>query len=271
MSMETRTVGECFYQIRNGANIKQGVVSGGYPITRIETTANDRFNRDRMGYAGITELSKYESYVLEDGDLLMSHINSLQYLGRTVLYEKQEGEIIIHGMNLLGLKANRDIINPAFARYYFYSHYFKEQLVRITKKSVNQASFTVADLRTLKIIVPSLEEQAAIVKTLDKANSLIDMRNKELMTLDCLIKARFVEMFGDPIRNEKGWHVISLLDSLEDGRTVSYGIVQTGDDFENGVPVFRPVDIAGGHIPKRKELKQTDPKIFAQYKRIQPQ
>ena len=48
-----KTIDECFFQIQNGANIKQGDVDDGFPITRIETTANDKFNRDRMGYAGI--------------------------------------------------------------------------------------------------------------------------------------------------------------------------------------------------------------------------
>lgn len=84
-----KTIDECFYKIQNGVNIKQGDINNGYPITRIETIANDKFNRDRMGYAGITDLSKYKSYILEDGDLLMSHINSVQYLGRTVFYEKK--------------------------------------------------------------------------------------------------------------------------------------------------------------------------------------
>ena len=97
--MDIKTIDECFCQIRNGANIKQGISDGGYPITRIETIANDKFNRNRMGYAGITNLENYQSYVLEDGDLLKSHINSIQYLGRTVLYEKQGDERIIHGMN----------------------------------------------------------------------------------------------------------------------------------------------------------------------------
>ena len=129
--MMEKTIDECFFQIQNGANIKQGDVDGGYPITRIETTANDKFNRDRMGYAGITDLSKYESYVLEDGDLLMSHINSVQYLGRTVLYEKHGNESIIHGMNLLRLKARRDIINPAYARYCFYGHPFRSQVANL--------------------------------------------------------------------------------------------------------------------------------------------
>ena len=75
-----KIIDECFFQIQNGANIKQGKVDGGFPITRIETIANDRFNRDRMGYAGITDLSKYESYILEDEDLLMSHILSLIHI-----------------------------------------------------------------------------------------------------------------------------------------------------------------------------------------------
>ena len=195
--MSIRTIDECFYQIRNGANIKQGTVEGGYPITRIETTANDRFNRDRMGYAGITDIEKYESYILQDGDLLMSHINSVQYLGRTVLYEKQGNEKIIHGMNLLGLKARRDIIIPAYARYCFYSYSFRQQIGRITKKSVNQASFAVADLKKIKIKVPDLSEQSRVVDILNRLNQVIKDRQQELQKLDDLTKARFVEMFGD--------------------------------------------------------------------------
>ena len=84
--METiKSIDECFSLIQNGTNIKQGIVNGGYPITRIETISNDKFNRDKVGFAGIYEIDKYENYVLEDEDLLMSHINSPQYLGRTVL------------------------------------------------------------------------------------------------------------------------------------------------------------------------------------------
>ena len=219
------TVNDCFYQIRNGANIKQGDADGGYPITRIETTSNDVFNRDRMGYAGITDLTKYESYVLEDGDLLMSHINSVQYLGRTVLYEKQGDEKIIHGMNLLGLKANRSIVKPAFARYAFYSPKFRQQLRRITKKSVNQASFTVADLKKIEIDVPSLEKQARIVENLDKTKRILALRRQEIEVLDALIKARFVEMFGDPVSNPMDWPAKPLMEM---------GYCKNGMNFHTG-------------------------------------
>ena len=227
-----KTIDDCFFQIQNGANIKQGDADGGFPITRIETTANDKFNRDRMGYAGITDISKYESYVLEDGDLLMSHINSVQYLGRTVLYVKQTDETIIHGMNLLRLKARRDVINPAYARYCFYGNLFRRQVRKITKKSVNQASFAVKDLKQIKIDVPSLSEQEQIVEVLDKLQKIIEMRSNELSTLDELIKARFVELFGSPVSNPKSWIKKSLKEvcvKLNDGTHFSPESFETGE------------------------------------------
>ncbi|OUN89622.1 hypothetical protein B5G00_17810 [Blautia sp. An46] len=227
-----RTIEECFYQIRNGVNIKQGTVDGGYPITRIETIANDKFNRDRMGYAGITDLEKYESYVLEDGDLLMSHINSIQYLGRTVLYKKHGKEKIIHGMNLLRLKARRDIIRPEYAKYYFYSRTFKEKIERITKKSVNQASFAVADLKKIKICVPDLSIQDRVIDILDRVNPVIEERQQELEKLDELIKARFIEMFGDPVSNPLGWKKKTLKEvciKLNDGTHFSPESFDTGE------------------------------------------
>ena len=241
--MSIRTIDECFYQIRNGANIKQGTVEGGYPITRIETTANDRFNRDRMGYAGITDIEKYESYILQDGDLLMSHINSVQYLGRTVLYEKQGNEKIIHGMNLLGLKARRDIIIPAYARYCFYSYSFRQQIGRITKKSVNQASFAVADLKKIKIKVPDLSEQSRVVDILNRLNQVIEDRQQELQKLDDLTKARFVEMFEnkteyDQFRLEE---IADIVSGITKGRKTKCGELRE-------VPYMAVSNVKDGYI-----------------------
>lgn len=228
-----KTIEECFFQIQNGANIKQGDMDGGFPITRIETTANDKFNRDRMGYAGITDISKYELYILEDGDLLMSHINSTQYLGRTVLYVKQPNETIIHGMNLLRLKARRDIIDPAYARYCFCGHPFRSQIGNITKKSVNQASFAVKDLKQIIIDIPTVPEQLGIVEILDKIQQIIELRTDEMAKLDNLIKARFVEMFGDTLTNPLGWKEHRLDEYIDFLTSGSRGWAQYFVDEEN--------------------------------------
>ena len=246
--MKTLTIDECFYQIRNGANIKQGVEEGGYPITRIETIANGRFNRERMGYAGIIDLGKYESYLLEDGDLLMSHINSIQYLGRTVLYKRQGDEKIIHGMNLLGLKADKKLILPEYAKYYFCSSPFRKQISKITKKSVNQASFAVTDLKKVTLELPALFEQECIANTLNKINKVIYKYQQQLQKIDELIKSRFVELFGTIHDNRFGYSVVTLQDvsaPIKDGthQTPTYTT-----DVENGYKFLSSKDVTTGKV-----------------------
>ena len=175
----------------------------------------------------------------------MSHINSVQYLGRTVLYHKQENEKIIHGMNLLAMKANRDILNPAYAQYYFRSIPFRVQIRQITKKSVNQASFTVSDLKKLPMQVPSLLEQCNAVETLDRVNKLLELHQHQLQKLDELIKARFVEMFGDPLTNPKGYQEKYLSEIAEYWNGLTY----KPDDVANeGTIVLRSSNIQNASL-----------------------
>ena len=156
-------INEVVSLLRNGVTIKQNKDRKGYPITRIETIANRTVDRSRMGYAGITDLSKYEDYILQDGDILMSHINSVTHMGKSAIYEKNADENIIHGMNLLCLRPKVNIVIPYFLYRYFQMDYFYEQVLSITKKAVNQASMTIKDLGNLTLIVPDMESQMLYV------------------------------------------------------------------------------------------------------------
>ena len=207
---EVKKLENCFEFIRNGANIKQDSFAKGFPITRIETLSNDVFNRDRLGYANIFETEKYKKYLLYDKDILMSHINSMKYLGRAVLYIKKSDEIIIHGMNLLNLRAIKSILRPEFACYYFGSRSFKSDIYKIAKKAVNQASFTISSLKSISIPIPPLPIQTQIVAELGELNAILDKKRKQLEELDTLAQATFYDMFGDPVLNDKGWEVKKL-------------------------------------------------------------
>lgn len=198
-------LGEVFPVIRNGVSIKQESGAGGFPITRIETISNRTVNRSKMGYAGILDIGKYQDYILQDGDILMSHINSEAHLGKVALYAKQGNEQIIHGMNLLMLRSNSKKLLPEYAKCYFESWSFLRQIQRITKKSVNQASFTVTALKEVEIPCVDIDVQKEIVKRLQKLEQLISLRKQQLVKLDDLVKARFVEMFGEPRSNPSGF------------------------------------------------------------------
>ena len=263
---EYKKLGDCFSYIKNGANIKQKKDSGGFPITRIETLSGGVFNRDRMGYAGIHDLSKYADYVLESKDLLMSHINSKTYIGRTVEYKGNNEEAIIHGMNLLRLKAIHELIDSTFFAYYTQSGDFKSKIARIRKDAVNQSSFAISDLKRFDIPLPPKSTQLTIVTELDKINELIRLKKEQLKDFDNLAQSLFYEMFGYPVENEKGWEVKKLKEIVSDNCSISYGIVQPGDGVENGVPVVRPVDMTKTFV-SRRGLKNTTKEISESYKR----
>ena len=66
MELKKYKLGDCLTMIENGAVIKQKKNAGGIPITRIETLSNDRFNRDRLGYADIFDESSYSHFILDE-------------------------------------------------------------------------------------------------------------------------------------------------------------------------------------------------------------
>lgn len=104
-------------------------------------------------------------------------------------------------------------------------------------------------LKELEINLPSLDEQRHIAAVLDKVSDLIALRKKQLAKLDELVKARFVEMFGDPVSNSLNMPLLSLSQLGEFGRGVSkyrprnapellggkYPLIQTGEVANSGL------------------------------------
>lgn len=186
-------INEVVSLLRNGATIKQNKDREGYPITRIETIANRTVDRSRMGYAGITDLSKYEDYILQDGDILMSHINSVTHMGKSAIYERSADENIIHGMNLLCLRPKVNIVMPYFLYRYFQMDYFYDLVLSITKKAVNQASMTIKDLGNLTLIVPDMESQMLYVDFVRQSDKSKFALQEAIKDLDALSKKIIAE------------------------------------------------------------------------------
>lgn len=247
-------LGDIFSLIRNGASIKQTGGAGGIPITRIETISNREVNRNKFGYAGIHDIQKYSDYILQNDDILMSHINSEKHLGKAAIYQALGNEQIIHGMNLLMLRANFDILYPKYALYYFETPFFQQQIVRITKKSVNQASFSVTELKGVEIPLPTLEIQRNIAKVLDKVSSLMAFRKQQLVKLDELVKARFVEMFGDLADPFCKYHKCTLAEACLDPDDIKcgpFGTQLSKDEYQvSGIAVWEIPQINSGFTSK---------------------
>ena len=189
---------------RNGATIKQTKNSSGVPISRIETISNGTIDFNKVGYADIYN-DNYKEYYLQDGDILFSHINSIPHLGKCAIFQNTD-KTLIHGMNLLLLRANKNILS----KYLFYllkSKPFRAKLPTITKKSVNQASLSITNLGDIDVCICSLDEQQRIVNILDKAEEIRTKKKLANEKLDEFLKSTFIDMFGDPVTNPKGYNI----------------------------------------------------------------
>src|SRR5262245_45811968 len=102
--------GTFFQFIRNGLNVQQDKSGKGLPITRIETISDAEIDATRVGYANLEE-GRHDDWLLKPGDILFSHINSVQHIGKCAIY-RGTPKRLIHGMNLLCLRCDRTKLLP---------------------------------------------------------------------------------------------------------------------------------------------------------------
>lgn len=205
MEYKTYKLGTCFSLIENGAIIKQRKEAKGFPITRIETLSHGKFNRDKLGHADIFDTTPYKRYILEDKDLIMSHINSRAFLGRTVLYRKKGNEQIIHGMNVLRIKTNEQFLDPVFASYLFKTSHFKKAIDSIRKDAINQSSINIFDICNIQISLPSITEQRKISHALQLIDKKIETNHLINDNLEAIAKQLYDYWFVQfDFPNEEG-------------------------------------------------------------------
>ena len=116
-----------------------------------------------------------------------------------------------------GLVANTAKLFPKYL-FYFCKNYDFEKL----NTTVTIPSLTKANLFKVEIPLPPLPTQQKIAAVLDKVNDLITERKRQIEQLDLLVKARFTEMFGDPVSNPMGWEISLLgqISNLKSGKNV---------------------------------------------------
>jgi type I restriction enzyme S subunit len=232
-------VSEIFEFVRNGLSVQHELDSGGLPITRIETIAHATINLERVGYAGIA-FADAKQYILQDGDILFSHINSVSHLGKCAIYNKELGTLV-HGMNLLCFRVKSEKLHPKFALYLIRSNHFKSQLAKSIKKSVNQASVSTGDIKKIILNIPPLAEQQRVAELLDTADRILQQRESAIAKLDEFAQSVFVDMFGDPVKNTKNFPIENIGElpiHIADGN-YSSKYPSASEFVDSGIPFIR--------------------------------
>ena len=117
---------------------------------------------------------------------------------------------------------------------------------------------TVPDIKKNSLLLYDIEEQEKVADKLDSILKIIELRKSELQKLDELIKARFVELFGDPQINPMGWDVVNISEVV--GGKVSNGFFAKRDDYtdDGNVEVLGVANIVNRMYSQIVELPRTN-------------
>ena len=120
------------------------------------------------------------------------------------------------------------------------SAYLREKCTGATIPHIQRTA-----LEDIKIPKISLNKQIEIKNIINKAQELIDKRKEQIEALDELVKSKFIEMFGDPITNPKGWNTCELREGIKE---IKYGTSTPPVFSEEGIPFVRATNIKAGRI-----------------------
>ncbi len=114
--------------------------------------------------------------------------------------------------------------------YYYLKSDFALQRIRAVATGSVRDNLKLEMLKEFPILLPPKNDQKTIANNLDRVKRIIELRKSEIDKMNELIKARFVEMFGD---KEKAWPVVTIADICKDSRTGPFGSALHHDEFVN--------------------------------------
>lgn len=183
--------------------------------------------------------------MLNKGDILVSSANSWNLVGKCCWIPDLPWRTTFGGF-ISALRADSKQTDPRFLYWWFSSERTQALLRSFGQKTTNISNLNIDRCLNLSIPFPPLFEQRRIAAILDQADALRVKRRESLAQLDSLTQSIFIEMFGDPSTNPKGWVVNPLSNFIS---TVTNGLTRRRSASDEGVDiVLRLRDIRSGWI-----------------------
>ena len=176
---------------------------------------------------------------VKNGDILFA---KMAFTDKRLLVGEIE-EHYIYSTGFFAVKPKEGIITSKCLFYLLNSESFRNQK-DINSTGATQKAITIKGLKKISLRIPEYHIQNQIGKTLENIDKIIKLKEKQLSAYDQLIKSRFVEMFGNPIKNDKEWK-LKFLDEVCDVRD---GTHDSPKYYNVGYPLITSKNISNGNI-----------------------
>jgi len=216
-----------------GSSLKTSdYVDEGVPVLQGKNITGNRFKFFDVRYITEKKAESIKRSTVKVGDHLLVKIGSIGY--SAIIDDLYGHDFAIIPANLAKITPNKEVIDSRYLHRYLTSDSAIRYFQKIASKTA-QPALSLSKIKALEIPLPLLSEQRRIASILDQADELRQKRQQAIEKLNQLLQATFIDMFGDPVSNPKGWEVGCIGDMLE---SVKYGSSDKAT-LEGEIPILR--------------------------------
>lgn len=201
----------------------------------IDLSKSDRYISEEEAYG------KYKHFLCDEGDFIVASSGiKVEYIDKKMGFVENTMLPLCMNTSTIRFKSlDQEKLRIRYFMYYLKSNHFKRQLFKQITGSA-QLNYGPSHLKKMVVPLTDIEKQDRIIAELDRIQNIINEYEKELMLLDKLIKARFVELFGSEQEFDR-WPCCNIGDVAD----VCVGVVIKPTQFytEDGIPAFRSLNI----------------------------
>ena len=219
-------------------NPPQGITNSLYLMLSSKNVFDDEITLDEPRFLSEEDFEKENKRTkVKCGDVLLTIVGTV---GRAAVVSNDLPPFTLQ-RSVAVLHPNDEVCS---GRYLMYALRGKRSYIESNSKGVAQKGIYLKEVARIDLPIPSKEIQKQIIEKLDKVSSIIKSRQLEIIKLDNLIKARFVEMFGDTVLNPFGWdkELLGIVCDVRDGTHDS------PQYYETGLPLVTSRNVTGGKI-----------------------
>lgn len=190
----------------------------GIPVLRTTNFTNEGTVNYSNIVTRIIEKKNIEEKFLRKGDIIIEKSGGSDKfpVGRVIYFDGEENIYLFNNFTGLLRVKNLKKWYPKYVFYSLFANYKRGGTRTFENKTTGLHNLKINDyVSRYEVIEISRNKQVAICEKLDKIHKIIRKKSEEMKLLDELIQSRFVELFGDPIKNPKGWEVVKLSECLE--------------------------------------------------------
>lgn len=215
----------------------------GFASGKRDSSGISQVRMNNVGIDGVLDLSdvirvpaskkQIESNSLLPGDVLFNCTNSVELVGKSALFKAYD-KPIAYSNHFIRLRVDKKKVDPLYLSRWLIYQYRRGVFRLLCNRWVNQATVPREALLKLQVPLPKLTEQKRIAAILGKADTIRRKRQQAIQLADEFLRSAFLDMFGDPVANPKGWELGTLGDfilSATDGPHVSPKYSTSGIPF----------------------------------------